>query len=117
METIDAAIGRVINDGFDCSLTLFEDTTYLWRLEGDTAVPINYEPAKRGPRQKEHWNQWGENKAVYVMTRDLLVDTGCRLGGRIGYVKMSKLDSIDIDAPDDLVLADAILRARDRDDS
>jgi len=46
-----------------------------------------------------------ENKAVYVMTRDLLMGTGCRLGGSIGYVSMSPLRSVDIDAPDDLELA------------
>jgi N-acylneuraminate cytidylyltransferase len=56
----------------------------------------------------EDWNQWVENKAVYVMRRDLLVDTGCRLGGKIGYVKMSKIRSVDIDEPSDLNLARSI---------
>ena len=67
---------------------------------------------KRGPNQLEGWNQWVENKAVYAMKRDLLMATGCRLGGRVGFVEMSKLESIDIDTPDDFALAEQILLAR-----
>ena len=38
------------------------------------------------------------------MTRDLLIDTGCRLGGKIGYVEMPKWRSIDVDKAEDLEL-------------
>lgn len=108
--TIDEAIKKVVEDGYDSVLSLYEDTTYLWRKVGDIVEPINYDPKKRGPRQKEHWNQWAENKAIYVMTRDLLMNTGCRLGGKIGYVEMSKMESIDVDKPEDLILCDMIFK-------
>lgn len=114
---ITDTIDLVLNQRFDSALTLFEDTTYLWSLDGDQAVPTNYDPKTRGPRQKEAWNQWGENKAVYAVTRDLLMSTGCRLGGRIGYVEMSKRDSIDIDRPEDLEIADIILGLRSKETS
>ena len=32
--------------------------------------PINYNPKTRGPRQIEEWNQWAENKAIYVMKKN-----------------------------------------------
>ena len=38
------------------------------------------------------------------MARDLLVNTGCRIGGKIGYVEMPKWRSIDVDNPEDLEL-------------
>ena len=101
-ETVDRAVQMVTEEGYDSVLSIYEDTTYLWQMDGDTVSPTNYDPAKRGPRQKEAWNQWAENKAVYVMTRDLLVDTGCRLGGKIGYVEMPAWRSIDVDKPSDL---------------
>jgi len=47
----------------------------------------------------------------------LLMETGCRLGGRVGFVEMSKLESIDIDTPDDFALAEQILLARQSRDS
>lgn len=110
--TISQAVDMVVNEGYDSVLSLFEDTTYLWTREGDTVRPTNYKPETRGPRQKEEWNQWGENKAVYAMTRDLLVNTGCRLGGKAGAVEMPKWRSIDVDAPDDLELCRTLYEQR-----
>jgi N-acylneuraminate cytidylyltransferase len=105
VDKIDETVRRVSKQGFDSALTLYEDDRYLWETDEDTAEPTNYDPTNRGPRQLEDWNQWAENKAVYVMTRNLLVETGCRLGGDIGYVEMSKLRSVDVDTPTDLILA------------
>ncbi len=104
VETIDEAIGLVLNDKADSVLSIYEDSSYLWRVDGPRASPTNYDPKTRGPRQKEEWNQWVENKAIYAVRRDLLLDTGCRLGQRIGYVQMRKIDSVDVDSPEDLEL-------------
>ena len=102
-ETIDRAVHLVTHEGYDSALSVYEDTSYIWRKNGhDTLEPVNYDPAKRGPRQKEAWNQYVENKAVYVMNRHLLMNTGCRLGGRIGFVTMPRWRSIDVDQPEDL---------------
>lgn len=116
-EHITDCVDLVLNQGFDSALTLVEDRSYIWRKTGDgpkEVEPVNYDPKKRGPNQKEGWNQWIENKAVYVMKRDLLMETGCRLGGRMGFVEMSKLDSIDIDRPEDFELAERILNMRSK---
>ena len=102
---IDETVRKVTEEGCDSALTLYKDGRYLWETDSENATPNNYDPCKRGPRQLEDWNQWAENKAVYAMGRDLLIETGCRLGGEIGYVEMSELRSIDIDEPDDLALA------------
>jgi len=113
-QAITDCIDLVLNQSYDSALTLREDRSYLWRRTDDSASvePVNYDPKKRGPNQLEGWNQWVENKAVYAVKRDLLMESGCRLGGRVGFVEMSKLESIDIDTPDDFVLAEQILLAR-----
>jgi N-acylneuraminate cytidylyltransferase len=105
---IAETVARVTEQGCDSALTLCEDSSYLWRVHGSVAEPVNYDPRKRKPRQLEGWNQWIENKAVYAMRRDLLVGTGCRLGGRIGWVEMPALRSVDLDTPDDWALAEAV---------
>jgi len=105
VETIEEAVAMVVDGEYDSVLSLYEDDSYLWERDDGTVTPTNYDPAKRGPRQKEDWNQWVENKAVYVMDRDLLMETDCRLGGEIGYVKMPEWRSIDVDAPSDLEIA------------
>ena len=112
-EHVTSTVDLVVNRGFDSALTLVRDHSYLWQVHSDgIAKPSNYEPANRAPHQKERWNQWIENKAVYAVRRDLLMETGCRLGGRIGYVVMSKCDSIDIDDPEDLEIASALILRR-----
>lgn len=109
---IQSCLDLVLSGDYDSALTLKEDRSYLWRkTKNDSVEPTNYNPKSRGPNQLEGWNQWVENKAVYAFKRDLLINTGCRLGGKIGYVEMSKLESIDIDTPDDFKLAENILTA------
>jgi CMP-N,N'-diacetyllegionaminic acid synthase len=112
-EYITECIDLVKDEGYDSALTLKEDRTYIWKRVGDNrqVEPVNYDPKKRGPNQLEGWNQWVENKAVYVMKRDLLIETGCRLGGKIGFVEMSKLESIDIDKHEDFILSESIIKA------
>ncbi len=111
VESIDRAIGMVLEDGYDSCLSLYSDMRYLWKVNDDNTVePTNYDPNKRMPRQKENWNQWAENKAVYVMRRDVLFKDG-RIGDKCGFVEMDKWRSIDIDGYDDLYLARALLNS------
>ena len=102
VEEIDAAIRMIHEEGYDSVLSVYADDRYLWKKEAHCVKPINYDPAKRGPRQMENWNQWAENKAIYAFTRNLLVQTKCRLGGKIGAIEMPKWRSVDIDTPMDL---------------
>ena len=113
IQSIEQTVAKVVEGGYDSALTLYDDSKYLWKVHADgSALPVNYDPKKRGPRQLEGWNQWAENKAVYAMTKALIMETGCRLGGRIGFVPMNAWESIDVDAPEDLEMVRAILLAR-----
>lgn len=103
--TVDQAVSKVLDGRHDSALSLYEDDSYLWRRDGDSVKPTNYDPSDREPRQAESWNQWVENKAVYVTDRDLLLERECRLGGDIGYIEMPEWRSVDIDTPADLELA------------
>lgn len=112
--SIDKAIKMVKDGDYDSVLSVYEDTTYLWKKNGKIMEPINYNPKTRGPRQKENWNQWAENKAIYVMRRNLLIETGCRLGGKIGAIEMAKWQSVDIDRPDDLEYARLMMKIKNQ---
>jgi CMP-N,N'-diacetyllegionaminic acid synthase len=117
--SIDEAVRLVQEEGYDSALSVYFDTRYLWAVseDGATITPQNYDPNKRMPRQKETWNQWAENKAIYAMKREVLFSIG-RIGPRCGYVEMEKWRSIDIDEPVDLEMARAIYQVnRDELDS
>jgi N-acylneuraminate cytidylyltransferase len=108
IDVIEETIEMVTSGSYDSALTLYEDTRYLWKKDGDEVEPINYDPQKRAPHQLEDWNQWVENKAVYAVSRDILIKRGCRVGGDIGYVEMPVHRSIIIDTPVDFELAQFI---------
>tara|TARA_Y100000996_G_scaffold414054_1_gene403898 strand:- start:1054 stop:1746 length:693 start_codon:yes stop_codon:yes gene_type:complete len=111
---IDKTIEKVLNEGNDSSLSLVSDQGYYWRREKESGelTPSNYNPNQRMPSVMHSYEQFKENKAVYVCTRDLLINTSCRLGGEIGYVTMSSLDSVDIDTEEDLKLCEELMKLR-----
>ena len=110
-EDIAATVRLVTTGGFDCALTLVEDHSYLWSRNPDGSMrPTNYVPAKRAARQTEGWNQFIENKAVYVFRTEDIRRTGCRINGRIGAHLMPVMRSIDVDS--DAVYRLALVIAR-----
>ena len=113
VSAIDQAIQLVRDQGYDSALSLYFDDSYLWQVseDGVTVRPTNYDPNKRMPRQKEAWNQWVENKAVYAIKRSVLFEIG-RIGPKTGFVEMDKWRSIDIDNPSDLELARAVYKEK-----
>ncbi len=116
VDDISRCVQLIRDGGYDSALTLYEDRKYIWkRIDGSASVePVNYDPKTRGPNQLEGWNQWVENKAVYAFRKNLLMETGCRIGGKVAFAEMSKLCSIDIDTPDDFALAESLLHRRVR---
>lgn len=105
IETVDEAVGMVVDGKYDSVLSLVESHDYLWEVGEESVEPTNYDPTKRGPTQKEEWNQWIENLAVYAVKRDVLMETGYRLGGKTGHVEMPEWRSVDIDTPTELHIA------------
>lgn len=110
--SVEKAVDMVKEGSYDSVLSLYHDTRYLWKKNGDETVSAqNYDPNNRMPRQKEVWNQWAENKAIYVMKKELLFNVG-RIAQRCGYVEMEKWRSIDIDEFVDLEMARALYRVK-----
>lgn len=113
---IDKSIEKIINDGCDSALTLSRDQSYIWKtdINGNKLTPVNYDPKHRVPSAIHDYIQYKENKAVYVFKRELIIETNCRIGGKIGYVLMSSLNSIDIDIADDLELVKILSKIKNK---
>ena len=112
VKKIDEAIELIVNQQYDSVLSLVQDQGYFWRINKDSEdlKPYNYDPSNRLPSVIHDFKQFKENKAIYVCTRDLLINTRCRLGGKIGYVIMNALESIDVDTNEDLALCRVLFR-------
>ena len=96
--------------GYDSLLSVYRDSSYLWRKTGENIVPVNYDPRQRAARQEENWNQWVENKAIYFFEVDGFRDSKCRIFGHTGCYEMSKYNSLDIDLPEDYAAAQLLYR-------
>jgi N-acylneuraminate cytidylyltransferase len=109
---LSEALQRVHDDGLESLLSVVEiEDFFTWRLD-EMGMPqsVNYDYHNRKRRQAIE-KRYLENGSFYIFRPSLLRDETNRLGGRIGLHVMDKHKMFQIDAPDDLPLCEAIMRA------
>jgi len=107
-DDIDGAIDTLIRGRYDSLFSAFKFNKYIWQMNGDSVVSINYDYMKR-LREQDFPEQFQENGSIYVMKPYVLKQFNNRLGGKIGVYEMSCLDSIQIDTYEDIELCECIL--------
>lgn len=107
-EDFRAARLRFEQDGLDSLLTGVALQRFFWSREG---LPLNYDPLRR-PRRQNFAGTLMENGAFYFTRTPLLLQTGSRLGGRIGIHVMHEECATELDEPADWPLVEALLRRR-----
>jgi CMP-N,N'-diacetyllegionaminic acid synthase len=108
---IDEAVATLEQKGADSLFSCCPSHGFLWRRDGDSAVPLNYDPRHR-PRRQEAPEDLVENGSIYVFKPWVLAELGSRLGGRVAVYPMSALDSWQIDEPGDVPVVETLLRCR-----
>lgn len=114
-DVIDAGVQKLFQTGCDAVMTV--TPIQHWYLagyvdNGDVFVP-EYDYFRR-PRHQEMPEKYRENGALYVTRREALYRYGNRLGGDVRVIIMDPVRSLDIDTPEDLALAEAVLRGLGR---
>jgi len=84
-----------------------------WRAVADTLTPVNYDPTQRPRRQDLVETIWEENGSIYIFKPWVLKEHSSRLGGKIAVYQMDKLDSFQVDEPEDLDLIETIIAGRE----
>ena len=108
---IEEAIATLVRNDADSVFSAGPLRGFVWRCESGAPRPLNFDPRHR-PRRQEAPEDLVENGSIYVFKPWVLREQGCRLGGRIAVYRMSALDSLEIDTPEDLLLADLLLQRR-----
>ncbi len=123
---VDDCIDRLVVSGADSLLTGYPLHFVWWRESGAYRYDVD-KPAGSGRAEPDAWRSqcdrrpprqqmearelmYHEDGAVYVTRTELLERTGKRLGGRREVLETER--SIDIDTPEDFVLAEALLQIR-----
>lgn len=103
---------RVLSGVCDSVLSVVRQKRFHWSLAATgVATPLNYDPAAR-PRRQDHEGTLVENGAFYITSRAGLLESGCRLNGRMGVVEMPEESYFEIDEASDWAIAEGLLRAR-----
>ena len=95
--------------GYDSLLSVVRQKRFVWQETEGAASPVNYDPKHRSRRQ-EMSGYLVENGAFYITHRDLLLETGCRISGRIGVYEMPEATYFEIDEPSDWSIMEGLKR-------
>ena len=113
LESEDLTRGvRTFEDGgYDSVLSVVRQKRFVWDVVDGEANPINYDVAQR-PRRQEFDGMLVENGAFYITSRDALLDSRCRLSGKMGVVEMDEATYFEIDEPDDWTIVEGLIHKR-----
>lgn len=111
---VDGVLELIGEGGFDSAFTAVRTHAFLWRVRGDgTADGVNHEKIRR-PRRQEREAEFVETGAVYGMEVKGFLEAKHRFFGRTGIYEVPRLRAMEIDEPEDLVLANEMWRVLER---
>jgi CMP-N-acetylneuraminic acid synthetase/spore coat polysaccharide biosynthesis predicted glycosyltransferase SpsG len=106
--TVDRVVQRLgEDDTLDTVLTVVDDTHLAWQMDGDEPVP-DYEARVNRQSLPRRFRETGG----ILATRRACVTRDSRIGPRIAVFPLQALEGIDIDGPDDWLMAEAALGRR-----
>ena len=106
IEHIDECLKAVKSQKFDSSFTGEELHKLLWK---DNKEALNFDPTNV-PRTQDLEPLYSETTAIYVFTKELFEKTNRRINKNVHITKVSGIECIDIDYPEDFEIADAIYK-------
>lgn len=108
-QDLDKAVQQFQSEDLDSMLTAVRSYRFYWR---DDAIPINYDPQSR-PRRQDFAGTLMENGAFYITRREALLQSQCRLAGKIGIYEMAENTAVEIDEPEDWLQLERLLASRE----
>lgn len=107
-ETIDKAIKCYCDNhlGYD---SLFSVTRRNIRLWDGQMKAVNHDPNKL-IRTQDLSPIYEENSCIYIFRKEVLLNTGRRIGRKPMMYEMNKLESLDIDEEDDFILMEKLYK-------
>lgn len=114
-EDIDGTIKKMLAENADTALSVTPFYHFLWRRDDETgATGINHDKKVRPMRQKRE-GQFLETGAVYVMRASGFLKAKHRFFGKTALYVMPSERCLEIDEPVDFLVAETLLRDREKD--
>ena len=107
--SLDLAIVKFIKGNYDSLLSISPTHNFFWKLSSD-GIKAEYDYNKR-PRRQDISNKdirYVENGSLYIFTIKQFLNSGNRLGGKIGHVIWPEEYGMEIDSALDFALVEHI---------
>lgn len=105
--SINKAIDKYF-EGLDTHDSVFSVTKLQTRLYKDDNTPLNHNP-KELKRTQDLEPLFEENSNFFIFSKESFFNSGNkRIGQRPSMFELNKLEAIDIDEPEDFILAEAV---------
>lgn len=110
-EQLTGGIKKYQDEGYDSLLSAVRQKRFVWKETAKGAEAVNYDFNKR-PRRQEFDGFLVENGAFYITGRESLLESRCRLSGKIGIYEMEEDSYFEIDEPSDWIIVEKLLRKK-----
>jgi N-acylneuraminate cytidylyltransferase len=104
-DDIEGALKNLENKKAQSLVSVIKNYQFLWNADG---TPMNYDPQKR-PRRQDWDGYYIENGAFYISSRENILNSKCRVSGKITFWEMSQKTLYEVDEPDDWKIIEKFL--------
>ncbi len=109
VDTIDSAIERLVESEGDSYDSVFSVTKVQTRFYEQSGKPHNHNPEEL-LRTQDLEPLYEENSNFFIFTKESFQNRKARIGSKPLMFEMDKVEAIDIDEPQDFIIAEAIER-------
>ncbi|MBI1320535.1 MAG: NTP transferase domain-containing protein [Candidatus Hydrogenedens sp.] len=105
---------RVLEGQCDSAFSAVRQKRFRWTAQPDgSAIPENYDPQHR-PRRQDYDGFLVENGAFYVTSHERLLESRCRMSGRIEAIEMPEDTYFELDDLFDWTIMEGLMRRREQ---
>lgn len=102
-ESIDKALNMIENEIFDSAFAVTKMQDFFWQ----NGKPVNYNP-KVIMRTQDMDPFFVETTGLYIFKKNVIQELNRRIGDNPYLLEVSEIESLDIDEPEDFLIADAV---------
>lgn len=102
-DTIERGVEGVVSGNYDSALTVVLQQDFFWQ----DGKPWNYDP-REIPRTQDLKPLYRETTGLYIYRENLIREEGRRVGERPLLLEADWMEAVDINNPEDFVIADAL---------
>ncbi|ANS76088.1 acylneuraminate cytidylyltransferase [Paenibacillus yonginensis] len=112
-QDLQSAYSQYINEKADSLLSVVLQKRFVWRKEENSRFfsPLNYDPNNR-PRRQDWDGYFVENGAFYLTSRSALINSRCRVSGKVLTFQMHEDTYFEIDEPSDWEVVEKLMAKR-----